>query len=74
MIVRIEIGSECFDRLHAALLEGFEQLPMNELDPVAIRFGTRGAVELAGIVGYYSMIAMTLNAHDIQPPARVFDD
>jgi len=37
-------------------------------------FGTKGAVELAGIVGYYSMIAMTLNAHDIQPPTPVFDD
>ena len=36
-------------------------------------FGTQGAVELAGIVGYYSMIAMTLNAHDIQPPTPVFD-
>ncbi len=43
-------------------------------DAVTKAFGTRGAVELAGIVGYYSMIAMTLNAHDIPPPARVFDD
>lgn len=31
-------------------------------------FGRTGAVELAGIVGYYSMIAATLNAHDIEPP------
>ena len=37
-------------------------------------FGTKGAVELAGIVGYYSMIAMTLNAHEINPPTPVFDD
>ena len=43
-------------------------------DAVTKTFGTKGAVELAGIVGYYSMIAMTLNAHDIEPPARVFDD
>ena len=32
-------------------------------------FGTLGAVELAGMVGYYSMIAATLNAHQINPPA-----
>ena len=32
-------------------------------------FGTLGAVELAGMVGYYSMIAATLNAHEINPPA-----
>lgn len=38
-------------------------------DAVTKTFGTRGAVELAGMVGYYSMIAMTLNAHDINPPA-----
>jgi 4-carboxymuconolactone decarboxylase len=31
-------------------------------------FGTVGAVELAGMVGYYSMIAATLNAHAIDPP------
>lgn len=32
-------------------------------------FGKRGVVELAGIIGYYMMIAMTLVAHDLQPPA-----
>ena len=32
-------------------------------------FGTVGAVELAGMVGYYAMIAATLNAHAIDPPA-----
>ena len=31
--------------------------------------GVTGTVELAGMVGYYSMLAMTLNAHDINPPA-----
>ena len=41
---------------------------------VSKAFGARGAVELAGIVGYYSMIAMTLNAHAIEPPTPVFDD
>jgi len=34
-------------------------------------FGTPGVVELAGIAGYYAMIAMTLNAHDVAVPAGV---
>ena len=38
-------------------------------------FGTTGAVELAAMVGYYAMIAMTLNAHAIMPPGeRPFQD
>lgn len=37
-------------------------------------FGTAGVVELAGLVGYYSMIAMTLNAHEIVPPELPFSD
>jgi 4-carboxymuconolactone decarboxylase len=37
-------------------------------DAVTKAFGRNGAAELAGIVGYYSMIAATLNAHNIEPP------
>jgi 4-carboxymuconolactone decarboxylase len=29
--------------------------------------GTAGVVELTAIVGYYSMVAMTVNAHDVLP-------
>lgn len=36
---------------------------------VAKLWGTKGPVELAGVVGYYIMIAMTLLAHDVQIPA-----
>jgi 4-carboxymuconolactone decarboxylase len=32
------------------------------------RWGTRGVVELAGVVGYYSMVSMTLNVHEIPLP------
>jgi 4-carboxymuconolactone decarboxylase len=32
-------------------------------------FDKRGVVELAGLIGYYMMIAITLVAHDLQPPA-----
>jgi 4-carboxymuconolactone decarboxylase len=32
-------------------------------------FGTVGLVELTAIVGYYTMVAMTLNAHELPLPA-----
>ena len=32
-------------------------------------FGIKGAVELAGLIGYYIMIAMTLLAHEVPLPA-----
>jgi 4-carboxymuconolactone decarboxylase len=35
---------------------------------VAQRFGVPGVVELTALVGYYSMVAMTLNAHAIPLP------
>jgi len=31
-------------------------------------FGTRGAIELAALIGYYIMIAMTLLAHEVPLP------
>jgi 4-carboxymuconolactone decarboxylase len=33
------------------------------------RHGTLGVVELTALVGYYTMVAMTLNAHEIALPA-----
>lgn len=32
------------------------------------RFGVQGVVELTALVGYYSMVAMTLNAHGVPLP------
>jgi 4-carboxymuconolactone decarboxylase len=32
------------------------------------RWGERGVVELAGVIGYYTMVSMTLNAHQIPLP------
>lgn len=34
-------------------------------------FGERGVVELTALVGYYTMVAMTLNAHEIPLPEGV---
>ena len=33
------------------------------------RWGVRGVVELTGVIGYYTMVSMTLNAHEIPIPA-----
>lgn len=41
------------DDVHAAIVE---------------RWGERGAVELTGVIGYYTMVSMTLNAHGIPLP------
>lgn len=41
------------DDVHAAIVE---------------RWGPRGAVELTGVIGYYTMVSMTLNAHAIPLP------
>lgn len=35
------------------------------------RWGALGAVELTALVGYYSMVAMTLNAHQIPLPDHI---
>lgn len=35
---------------------------------VTQRFGVKGVVELTALVGYYSMVAMTLNAHEVPLP------
>lgn len=33
------------------------------------RFGTRGLVDLTALMGYYGMLACSLNAFDVQPPS-----
>jgi 4-carboxymuconolactone decarboxylase len=35
------------------------------------RFGERTVMELTALVGYYTMVAMTLNAHEIPLPEGV---
>ena len=35
---------------------------------VKTRWGERGVVELTGVIGYYTMVSMTLNAHEIPLP------
>lgn len=38
---------------------------------VTARWGARGAVELTGVIGYYTMVSLTLNAHQIPLPDGV---
>jgi 4-carboxymuconolactone decarboxylase len=37
------------------------------------RFGAVGVVELTAVIGYYSLVAMTLNSHDIPVPRGLGD-
>jgi len=32
------------------------------------RFGEQGIIDLAGIIGYYSLLAMTMNVARVSPP------
>lgn len=34
-------------------------------DAIVARWGVRGVVELTAVIGYYTMVSMTLNVHDI---------
>ena len=38
-------------------------------DAILVRWGEMGAVELTAVIGYYSMVAMTLNVHRVPLPA-----
>ncbi|WP_180901662.1 carboxymuconolactone decarboxylase family protein [Martelella soudanensis] len=40
-------------------------------DAILARWGELGAVELTAVIGYYSMVAMTLNAHRVPLPVGV---
>ena len=35
------------------------------------QFGAKGVVELTALVGYYTMVAMTLNCHEIPLPEGI---
>jgi 4-carboxymuconolactone decarboxylase len=39
-------------------------------DRAVATIGLRGVVELVGILGYYTLISMTLNTFEIEPEGR----
>ena len=52
----------------ARLLQETGQVPADAYRAVEARWGTRGVVELAAVIGYNTMVSMTLNAHQIPLP------
>lgn len=52
----------------ARTLQQIGQVPTPVYAAVKRRWGTRGVVELTAVIGYYTMVAMTLNAHQIPVP------
>lgn len=55
-----------YDYARLLLRDGAVPAPLHAR--VTERFGIKGVVELTALVGYYSMVAMTLNAHDVPLP------
>lgn len=53
---------------YARLLLRDGDVPADLHARVTARFGVKGVVELTALVGYYSMVAMTLNAHEVPLP------
>lgn len=52
----------------ARLLQQTGHVPDATYAAVTTRWGTRGAVELCAVIGYYTMVSMTLNAHRLPLP------
>jgi 4-carboxymuconolactone decarboxylase len=56
---------------YAVELTGDGRVTPATYDAVLRGFGVAGTVELTALIGYYTMVAMTLNAHEIPLPAGV---
>ena len=55
----------------ARQLQHTGQVPLPAYQAVERRWGPRGVVELTAVIGYYTMVSMTLNAHEIPLPDGV---
>lgn len=53
---------------YARLLQETGQVPSELHAAIKKRWGVRGVVELTAVIGYYTLVAMTLNAHAIPVP------
>ncbi|KAA2312675.1 carboxymuconolactone decarboxylase family protein [Pseudooceanicola sediminis] len=65
-------AAEIYDFVTQLLMRGVPEQAVYDL--VRTRWGELGVVELTAVVGYYSMVAMTLNAHEIPLPEGVTAD
>lgn len=52
----------------ARTLQQHGNVPEHVYQAVWARWGTEGVVELSSVVGYYSLVAMTLNVHHVPLP------
>lgn len=69
-------GTPTFDKEDEAAVYAFanellrtRRVSQPNYDKVVKLFGERGAVDLVGILGYYSLICLTINAFEVKPPA-----
>lgn len=58
-----------YDFAHALVYK--HRVPAAAYDAVVAKFGEQGAVDLVATCGYYSLVAMTLNAFEVPLPAGV---
>ncbi len=58
---------EVYDFVRALQLTG--NVPETTYQAIWARWGTAGVVELSSVVGYYTLVAMTLNVHEIPLPS-----
>ncbi|TPG53770.1 carboxymuconolactone decarboxylase family protein [Roseomonas nepalensis] len=58
-----------YEFARALQLEG--RVPPATYDAARALWGARGVVELTAVIGYYTMVSMTLNAHEIPLPDGV---
>jgi 4-carboxymuconolactone decarboxylase len=54
----------------ARLIQQVGQVPDTAYRAIERRWGPQGVVELTALVGYYTMVSMTLNAHEIPMPGE----
>lgn len=47
------------------------QVPADLHRAIVTRWGVQGVVELTAVIGYYTLVAMTLNAHEIPVPTGI---
>lgn len=65
-VFRAEAEYEIYE--FARLLQTSAEVPDTLHGAIVARWGVRGVVELTALIGYYTMVAMTLNAHEIPVP------
>jgi 4-carboxymuconolactone decarboxylase len=52
----------------ATTLHRTRTVPKTLYDDMVAAYGTKGVVELVGLLGYYALVSMTLNAFDVELP------